>query len=168
MSCASYAAVAVREPLSAETKDHDVTQTPLSFDAVATAAAASAGLTADQARAALTGALGLLDRHAGRETLAALYGAVSGAEDAARSPAAARPRRGLFGGIMASAGGVSGAAVAEAMGLLDRLKDEGVDKAALKRLLPAARDAVRAATGRDLLGEAVRSVPGVGPLLGDG
>ena len=68
---------------------------------------------------------------------------------------------------MASAGGVSGAAVAEAMGLLDRLRSEGVDKAALKRLLPAARDRVRAATGRDLLGEAVRSVPGVGPLLGD-
>lgn len=145
-----------------------MTQTPLSFEAVATEAAARAGLTTDQARAALTGALGLLDRHAGRETLAALYGAVSGAEDAARSPTAARPRRGLFGGIMASAGGVSGAAVAEAMGLLERLKNEGVDKAALKRLLPAARDAVRTATGRDLLGEAVRSVPGVGPLLGDG
>ena len=71
-------------------------------------------------------------------------------------------------GLMASAGGVSGAAVADAMGLLERLKDEGVDKAALKRLLPAARGVVRTATGCDLLGEAVRSVPGVGPLLGDG
>ena len=60
------------------------------------------------------------------------------------------------------------AALTGALGLLDRLRDEGVDKAALKRLLPAARDRVRAATGRDLLGEAVRSVPGVGPLLGDG
>ena len=148
-------------------KDADVTST-LTFDAVTTAAAADAGLTGAQARAALTGALGLLDRHAGRETLAALYAAVDGAEAAARSKAAERPKRGLFGGIMASAGGVSGAAVAEAMGLLDRLRDEGVDKAALKRLLPAARARVRAATGRDLLGEAVRSVPGVGPLLGDG
>ena len=145
-----------------------MTQTPLTFDAVAAEAAVRSGLTAEQSRTALTGALGLLDRHAGREVLARLYGAVSGAEQAARSPAAARPRRGLFGGIMASAGGVSGAAVAEAMGLLDRLKDEGIDKAELKRLLPAARDAVREATGRDLLGEAVRSVPGVGPLLGDG
>ncbi|WP_298159253.1 hypothetical protein [Brevundimonas sp.] len=140
----------------------------LTFDAVIAAAAADAGLTGAQARAALTGALGLLDRHAGRDALAALYAAVEGAETAARSKAAERPRRGLFGGIMASAGGVSGAAVAEAMGLLDRLKDEGVDKAALKQLLPAARDRVCAATGRDLLGEAVRSVPGVGPMLGDG
>lgn len=144
----------------------DVTPT-LTLDAVTAAAAADAGLTGAQARAALTGALGLLDRHAGRDALAALYAAVEGAETAARSRAAERPRRGLFGGIMASAGGVSGAAVAEAMGLLDRLRDEGVDKAALKRLLPAARERVRAATGRDLLGEAVRSVPGVGPLLGD-
>lgn len=148
-------------------KDADVTSA-LTFDDVVSAAAAPAGLTDAQAAAALTGALGLLDRHAGREPLAALYAAVEGAEAAARSKAAERPKRGLFGGIMASAGGVSGAAVAEAMGLLDRLRDEGVDKAALKRLLPAARDRVRAATGRDLLGEAVRSVPGVGPLLGDG
>ena len=148
-------------------KDAYVTPT-LSFDAVTAAAAADAGLTEAQARAALTGALGLLDRHAGSETLAALYAAVDGAEAAARSKAAERPKRGLFGGIMAGAGGVSGKAVAEAMGLLDRLRDEGVDKAALKRLLPAARARVRAATGRDLLGEAVRSVPGVGPLLGDG
>lgn len=148
-------------------KDAYVTPT-LSFDAVTAAAAADAGLTGAQARAALTGALGLLDRHAGSETLAALYAAVDGAEAAARSKAAERPKRGLFGGIMAGAGGVSGKAVAEAMGLLDRLRDEGVDKAALKRLLPAARARVRAATGRDLLGEAVRSVPGVGPLLGDG
>ncbi len=148
-------------------KDSDVTTTTLTFDDVATSAARTAGLTQAQGQAALTGALGLLDRHAGHEPLAALYAAVDGAEAAARSKAAERPKRGLFGGIMASAGGVSGAAVAEAMGLLDRLKDEGVDKAALKRLLPAARERVRAATGRDLLGEAVRSVPGVGPLLGD-
>ncbi len=148
-------------------KDADVTAQTLTFDDVACAAATQAGLTEAQATAALTGALGLLDRHARREPLAALYAAVDGAETAARSRAADRPKRGLFGGIVASAGGVSGAAVAEAMGLLDRLGSEGVDKAALKRLLPAARDRVQAATGRDLLGEAVRSVPGVGPLLGD-
>ena len=147
-------------------KDADLTD--LTFDAVVSSSAARAGLTETQSRAALTGALGLLDRHAGKEALAALYAAVPGAEGAARSKGAERPKRGLFGGLMASAGGVSGAAVAEAMGLLERLKDEGVDKAALKRLLPAARDQVRAATGRDLLGEAVNSVPGVGPLLGDG
>lgn len=148
-------------------KVSDVTPTALSFDAVVASAATDAGLTQDQGRAALTGALGLLDRHAGRDALAALYAAVPGAEAAARSKAAERPRRGLFGGIMASAGGVSGAAVAEAMGLLDRLKDQDVGKAELKRLLPAARERVRAAAGRDLLGDAVRSVPGVGPLLGD-
>ena len=145
-----------------------MTQTALTFDTVAAHAAASAGLTEAQGQLALTGALGLLDRHAAPKPLAALYGAVDGAEAAARSKAAERPKRGLFGGLMASAGGVSGAAVAEAMGLLDRLKDQGVDKAALKRLLPAAREWVRVATGRDLLGEAVRSVPGVWPLLGDG
>ena len=149
-------------------KDFDVTPPAFCLDQIVASAAAEAGLTEAQGQAALIGALGLLDRHAGREPLNALYAAVPGAEAAARSKAAERPKRGLFGGLMASAGGVSGAAVAEAMGLLEKLKDEGVDKAALKRLLPAAREQVRAATGRDLLGEAVRSVPGVGPLLGDG
>ncbi|MFC5344253.1 hypothetical protein ACETK8_00110 [Brevundimonas staleyi] len=149
-------------------KVSDVTPPAFCFDQIVASAAASAGLTEAQGQVALIGALGLLDRHAGREPLAALYAAVPGAEAAARSKAAERPKRGLFGGLMASAGGVSGAAVAEAMGLLERLKEAGVDKAALKRLLPAARETVRAATGRDLLGEAVKSVPGLGPLLGDG
>lgn len=139
-----------------------------SFEDIVATSAADAGLTDDQARVALTGALGLLERHAADAPRDALYAAVPGTREAAGSKAAERPRRGLFGGLMASAGGISGAAVAEAMGLLDRLKDHGVAKDDLKRLLPAARDRVRAATGRDLLGEAVRSVPGVGPLLGDG
>jgi hypothetical protein len=139
----------------------------LNFDDLVVLSAGDAGLSQDQARAALTGALGLLDRHAGRETLVALFDAVPGAEAAARSKEAARPRRGLFGGVLAGAGGLSGKAVAEAMGLLEQLKPEGVGKAELKRLLPAARERVRATTGRDLLGEAVRGVPGVGPLLGD-
>ena len=138
------------------------------FDDVVTASAVDAGLSVEQARAALTGALGLLERHAADEPREALYAAVSGTGDAARSKGAERPRRGLFGGIMASAGGVSGKAVADAMGVLEQLEDHDVGKAELKRLLPAARARVRAATGRDLLGEAVRSVPGVGPLLGDG
>ena len=136
------------------------------FDDIVTGAAGDAGLTAAQGQAALTGALGLLDRHASLETRDALYASVPGAEDAARSRAAERPKRGLFGGLMASAGGVSGKAVAEAMGLLEQLKAHGVGKDELKRLLPAARERVRAATGRDLLGDAVKSVPGVGPLLG--
>ena len=138
------------------------------FDDLTVLSAEDSGLSLDQARAALTGALGLLERHAAREALAPLYDAVPGTEAAARSEAAARPRRGLFGGLLAGAGGVSGKAVAEAMGLLDQLDGVGVSKADLKRLLPAARERVRVLTGKDLLGEAVRSVPGVGPLLGDG
>lgn len=139
-----------------------------SIDTLISAAARTATLDEAQARAALTGAIGLLDRHASQETRDAFYAAVPGAGALAGSGAARARGGGLFGGLMKSAGGVSGAAIAEAMGLLDRLRKVGVDKADLKRLLPAARDEVRAATGLDLLGDAVRSVPGVGALLGDG
>ena len=140
--------------------------TKLTFDTLIAHAAEAADLTPDQTRAALTGALGLLDKHAERVPLHALYAAVPGAEEAARSDEA-RPRGGgLFGGLMKSAGGVSGAAIGDAMGALERMKKIGVDKDALKRLLPDARDQVTASTGRDLLGEVIKTVPGVGPLLG--
>lgn len=142
-------------------------ETTLTFETLIARAAGSVDLSPDQVRAALTGALALLDKHADRGPLADLYAALPGAELAARSPEA-RPRGGgLFGGLMKSAGGVSGAAIADAMGALDRMKRIGVDKEDLKRLLPVARDQVTAATGRDLLGDVIRTVPGVGPMLGN-
>lgn len=127
-----------------------------------------AGLPPDQARAVLAGALGLLDKHAADEPRRDLFDAVPGAEALARSDAG-RPGGGgsLFGGLMRGAGGLSGAAVADGMGLLSRLKAMGIDKDDLGRLLPVARERVRQATGRDLLGEAIRSIPGLGPMLGE-
>jgi len=119
-----------------------------------------------QARAALAGALGLLDKHAAREPMQAIWREIPGAEDLARSPEGrVKSGGGLFGGVMKAAGGVSGAAVADAMGLLGRLRKQGVDKAELKALLPVAEDWVRERTGRDLLREALASVAGVGPML---
>lgn len=141
--------------------------TNFDIDTLICGAAADAGLPLPAARAALVGALGLLDRHGDREAVSALYDRIPGAEALAIS-AEAEPRRGggLFGGVMRNAGGVSGKALADAMGVLDGLKAHGVDRDDLKRLLPAARDRVRAAAGHDLLGDAVRSVPGIGALLG--
>ena len=119
-----------------------------------------------QARAVLAGALGLLDKHAAREPMTALYVAMPSAHALASSPEAKVKRGGgLFGGLMKSAGGLSGAAIADAMGLLGRLKKQGIEKADLKAVLPLAEEWVRVRTGRDLLGEALASVPGVGPLL---
>ncbi len=140
----------------------------ISIEDVMSQAAIRAGLDAEQTRAALVGALGLLEKHAEAGARDAFYAAVPGAEALARSPEAKPRGGGLMGGLMKSAGGVSGAAIGDAMGLLDRLKRIGVGKDELKRLLPAARDAVTEATGRDWMGEAVRTVPGVGALLGDG
>lgn len=144
-----------------------MTSTPLDIDKLTQEAARAAGLDDAQTRDLLAGALGLIDRHGRRETNAELYAAVAGAEALARSEAA-RPRKGggLFGGLMKSAGGVSGAAMAEAMALVDGLKKQGLDRDALKPALKALRNRVRAETGRDLVGDAVRAVPGVGSLLG--
>lgn len=139
----------------------------ITIEDVMAQAATKAGLDPDQSQAVLAGALGLLEKHADAEARDAFYNAVPGAAAVARSPEAKPRGGGLMGGLMKSAGGVSGAALGDAMGLLDRLKKVGVGKDELKRLLPAARNAVTEATGRDWLGEAVRTIPGVGALLGD-
>lgn len=138
----------------------------IAIEDVISAAAAQAGLTPEQARTALVSALGLLEKHAEPEALAGFYASAPGAHDLARSDEARPPRGGLMGGLMKSAGGVSGKAIADAMAVLGKLEKIGVDREALKRLLPAARNQIREATGRDWLGEAVRTVPGVGALLG--
>lgn len=139
----------------------------LTIDALIADLARQADVDPEQARAVLAGALGLLDKHATQDARRALFDAVPGAEALAGSDEA-RPQGGggLFGGLMRGAGGLSGAAVADGMGLLSRLKAMGLDKDDLKRLLPVARERLRQATGRDLLGDAIRSVPGLGPMLG--
>ncbi len=139
----------------------------MDIDDLIARAAERTGLETGRVRIAAAGALGLLDRHAGQAELSQLYAGVAGAEELARSPeGATRSGGGLFGGLMKSAGGVSGKAMADAMGLMDRLRAQGLDREDVRRLVPALREAVRTDTGRDLLGEAVRSVPGVGGLLG--
>ncbi|WP_395652255.1 hypothetical protein [Brevundimonas sp.] len=140
--------------------------TMIPLDDLISAAADKAGLTPEQGRAALVAALGLLDKHAEPEAMAAVYAAVSGAREAAQSDEAKPPRGGLMGGLMKSAGGLSGKAIADAMAVLGRLEKIGVGRDELKRLLPAARNRLRAVTGADPLGEAVKTVPGVGALLG--
>jgi len=123
-------------------------------------------LDAAQARAVLAGALGLLDKHADRQPMDALYAAIPSAHALASTPEAKiKPAGGLFGGLMKSAGGLSGAAIADAMGMLKQLERQGVERADLKAVLPLAEQWVKLRTGRDLLAEALASVPGVGPLL---
>ncbi len=137
------------------------------MDDLVRAGADATGLDEGRVRLALAGALGLLRKHAAQDRLDALYAAVPGSQDLAYSPQADIPRAGgLFGGVMRSAGGVSGAAVSDAMGMLAKAEKAGVSKADLKVLLKAVEARVKDQTGRDVLREAVASVPGVGRLIG--
>ncbi len=72
----------------------------------------------------------------------------------------------MFGGLMKSVGGAGGAAMSDALALQGRLGKQGITQDDLKQLLPVAREFVRARTGRDLLGDTLRSIPGVGGMLG--
>lgn len=125
------------------------------------------GAPEDQVRPALTAALGLFDKHAGKDELAAFYGAVAGTEAQARSQEA-RPRpAGLLGGVLKNAGGLSGATIADGMGFLNRMSRLGIQRSSLRKMLSSARKRIKAATGRDLLGDVLHSMPGVSALLGD-
>jgi hypothetical protein len=56
--------------------------------------------------------------------------------------------------------------MSDAMALQGRLQKQGVGTAELKQLLPVARAFVERKTGKDLLGDTLRSIPGVGGMLG--
>ncbi|RZJ44646.1 MAG: hypothetical protein EON87_09415 [Brevundimonas sp.] len=125
------------------------------------------GLDADKVTRILTLALGLIDRHAAPDSARRLYDAVPGSEALAKSPAGGPQKSGgLFSGIMRGAAGLSGPAISEAMGAADVLKKDGVDRDTLSKTLKATRRAVEFKTGHDFVGDALKTIPGVGKLLG--
>jgi hypothetical protein len=126
-------------------------------------AAARTGLSETQVLAALAGSLGLIKKHGDPPRVQALFAGVPGTADLADAgqAAAPKPKGGFLGGLAKAAGG---AAAPDALALLDRLKAQGVGADDLKALLPVARTFVQGRTGKDLLGDALRSVPGSGAL----
>ena len=130
-------------------------------------ATARTRLTEPQVIATLSGALALIRKHADPARAQALFAALPGASTLAEAGAEAPPRKGLLGGLMSAAGGSGGAAMSDAMALQGRLQKSGVRNEDLKSLLAVAREFVQRKTGQDLLGDTLKSIPGVGGLLAD-
>lgn len=133
----------------------------LSFNAWVKQAAATAQMPEDKTRLAMNAALGMVHKHAAEGPRGALYAAISGCKAAAQDKGS-RPKakKGLLSGMLGSLGGQRGAAMADGMGLLDRMAKLGITRSSLRRLLPAARNVVVAETGRDLFGDALTTIPG--------
>jgi hypothetical protein len=129
-------------------------------------AAGKTRLDERQVKNALGGSLALIRKHAEPAKTAALFNEVPGAEALAAAGAVVPKGSGLFGGLMKSVGGAGGAAMSDALALQGRLGKEGITQQDLKQLLPIARAFVQRKTGKDLLGETLRSIPGVGSMLG--
>jgi hypothetical protein len=128
------------------------------------------GLTDSQCRIGLSAALALIQRHADPDKVAALMSAVSGTRELAGEGAAlteTKPR-GLIGGLVGKGAGASGAAMADAMLLNQRLTKEGIMLSDMQAILPISMDFVREKTGSDLLRDVLASVPGLGPLMTGG
>ena len=68
-------------------------------------------------------------------------------------------------GLMAKAGGSSGAAMSDAMAMNQQLTRQGVTISDMQKILPLAMTWVQEKTGSDLLREVLASIPGLGPLL---
>lgn len=134
------------------------------IDSLAEAIADRTRLDATQVRTTLAGALSLIRKHGDATKVAALFEAVSGAQ-ALSEAGPPLPKPGLFGGVMKAAGG---GALADGMAMLQSLSKSGIGSVDLQQALPIAADWVRAQTGRDLLGEALASIPGAGGLLSRG
>ena len=137
------------------------------LDELFTEATAKTRLNERQVIAALAGALGLIRKHGDPAKVQALFAGVPGTADLAAAGGEAAPKSGgLLGGLMKAAGGAGGAAMSDALALQTRLNKQDVHSDDLKQLLPVARAFVQRKTGKDLLGETLRSIPGVGGMLG--
>jgi hypothetical protein len=127
--------------------------------------AKSAGVAPEKTQLALSAALSLMDRHADRDRMRALYAGVPEAK-ALQVEAPSQPKpTGFMGGMMKALGGAQGAALSDALAMGQTLNAQGVTNGQLKRLLPAAAEWVKARTGQDLLGDAMTSIPGVAAFL---
>ena len=127
---------------------------------------AGSNLGPDQVRAALSGALGLIQKHGDGAKVAELFDAVPGAAGLAAEGAPAQQGGGLLGGLMKGFGGSGGAAMSDAMALVQKLGRDGVQMSDLQQVLPIAQQFVVEKVGEDKLGEVLRSIPGVGGMLG--
>lgn len=134
------------------------------IDELFSEAQAKTRLNETEVIASLAGALGLIKKHGEPARVQALFAGVPGTSDLAEAgeAAAPKPKGGLFGGL---AKAVGGAAAPDALALMDRLKGQGVGSDDVKALLPVAREWVRGKTGKDLLGDALQSIPGMSGFL---
>ena len=111
-------------------------------------AATHAGLSLDQSRSALSGALFLIDKHGEPDKVTRLFEAIPGSADMARDGAALTASKG--GGLMA---------------MNQQLTRQGVTISDMQKILPLAMTWVQEKTGSDLLRDVLASIPGLGPLL---
>ncbi len=130
-------------------------------------AAGATGLKPDQARAGLSAALSLINKHGDAAQTSELFGAIPGSQGLAEEGNAmtAQKSGGLLGGLMRGAGGAGGAAMSDAMAVGQKLAKQGVTLADMQNILPVAMQFVREKTGRDLLTDVLGSIPGIGPML---
>ena len=130
-------------------------------------AATHAGLSLDQSRSALSGALFLIEKHGEPDKVTRLFQAIPGSAEMAHDGAALTASKGggLMAGLMAKAGGSSGAAMSDAMAMNQQLTRQGVTISDMQKILPLAMTWVQEKTGSDLLREVLASIPGLGPLL---
>ena len=133
----------------------------LSFNAWVKQAAATADMPEDKARLVMKAALGMIHKYAADDARRDLYASVSGCKAAAQdSESRPKARKGLFSGMLGGLGGQRGAAMADGMGLLDRMSKQGITRSSMRKLLPAARSVVVSETGQDLFGRALATIPG--------
>lgn len=125
----------------------------------------NAGLSDEQARLGLAGALALISKHADPVKAQELLDAIPGARGLAGEGVALTQSRGVVSGLMSKAGGASGAAMADAMTINQHLARKGINVSDMQEILPVAMTFVQEKTGKDLLREVLMSIPGLGPLL---
>jgi hypothetical protein len=137
------------------------------IDELIATVAQKTGLQPAQVRTALAGAISLVRKHADGTAVEALLDKVPGL-DALADEGPKSGGGGMLGGMMKGLGGAGGGAMADGMALMQNLAKDGVSAEDLKLLVPVATKTIQEKTGHDVLGDALKSIPGVGGMLSQG
>jgi len=136
------------------------------IDDVIRRAAVKSACSEDQARQVITAGFWLLHKHGEPSAVRAVFDRLPGAAAVAGSTAAVRRKPGLLAGLIKATNGLPLAVVADGAALLIRFKAAGIERVTAKRVTRSVRHQVEVETGHDLVGDALRTIPGVGDMLG--
>jgi len=123
------------------------------------------GLDKGVAEKALGALFGLLQKEGDAGAVSALFDAVPGAADLAKSVGGEAGGGGLLGGVAGALGGMLGGKAGSTLSAVTAMQNSGLDMDQAKSMLPVVAGFLKENAGEETLMKALESVPALSGLL---